>query len=185
LNAAGLLVLLGLDFFAMVFLVIYIGAITTLFLFVVMMLNIKLAEINEKKLRYLPVGALIGILFLIEILGIIDLELVPDLGFLMGTLPGPLVDLSGAPLQVTLHEMEENMRFTLWSNLVSTVTNIEAVGRVIYTYYFYFFIIASLILLVAMIGSIILTLYKGAVVKRQDAFLQNTREFAKTVQKTL
>jgi NADH:ubiquinone oxidoreductase subunit 6 (subunit J) len=71
-NAAGLLILLGLDFFAMIFLVVYIGAIAVLFLFVVMMLNIKLAEINEKKLRYLPIGGLLGILFLFEIFLIVD-----------------------------------------------------------------------------------------------------------------
>ena len=64
-NAAGLLVLLGLDFFAMIFLVVYVGAIAVLFLFVVMMLNIKLAEINEKRLRYLPIGGLLGILIFI------------------------------------------------------------------------------------------------------------------------
>jgi len=57
-NVAGLLILLGLDFFAMIFLVVYVGAIAVLFLFVVMMLNIKLAEINEKRLRYLPIGGL-------------------------------------------------------------------------------------------------------------------------------
>ena len=76
-NAAGLLVLINLDFFAMIFLVVYVGAIAVLFLFVVMMLNIKLAEINEKRLRYLPIGGLVGILFLFEILIIVDNDLIP------------------------------------------------------------------------------------------------------------
>ena len=63
-NAAGLLILLGLDFFAMIFLVVYVGAIAVLFLFVVMMLNINLAEFNEKRLRYLPMAGLLCLLFL-------------------------------------------------------------------------------------------------------------------------
>jgi len=80
-NASGLLILLGLDFFAMVFLVVYVGAIAVLFLFVVMMLNIKLVEINENILRYLPIGGLIGLIFLFEIFLIIDSDLIPILGF--------------------------------------------------------------------------------------------------------
>jgi NADH:ubiquinone oxidoreductase subunit 6 (subunit J) len=83
-NVSGLLILLGLDFFAMVFLVVYVGAIAVLFLFVVMMLNIKLVEINENILRYLPIGGLIGIIFLFEIFLIIDSDLIPILGFPKG-----------------------------------------------------------------------------------------------------
>ncbi len=66
-NTSGLLILLGLDFFAMIFLVVYVGAIAVLFLFVVMMLNIKIAKIHENVLRYLPVGGIIGLIFLLEI----------------------------------------------------------------------------------------------------------------------
>jgi len=80
-NASGLLILLGLDFFAMVFLVVYVGAIAVLFLFVVMMLNIKLVEINENILRYLPIGGFIGLIFLFEIFLIIDSDLIPILEF--------------------------------------------------------------------------------------------------------
>ena len=76
-NVAGLLILLGLDFFAMIFLVVYVGAIAVLFLFVVMMLNIKLVEINENILRYLPIGGLIGLIFLFEIFLIVDSDLIP------------------------------------------------------------------------------------------------------------
>lgn len=80
-NAAGLLLLIHLDFFAMVFLVVYVGAIAVLFLFVVMMLNITLAEINDTVLRYLPIGGLFGILFLSEILLLLEQDLVPILVF--------------------------------------------------------------------------------------------------------
>lgn len=163
-NSAGLLILLGLDFFAMTFLVVYVGAIAVLFLFVVMMLNIKLAEINEKKLRYLPIGGLLGFLFLFEIFLIVDNDLIPR------------VEKSQDPLLMT-------QDFTDWSSLVDRVPNIEAVGELLYTYYFYFFIVASLILLVAMIGAIVLTMHKGVHIKRQQVFQQNTREFAKTIGK--
>lgn len=164
-NSAGLLILLGLDFFAMIFLVVYVGAIAVLFLFVVMMLNIKLAEINEKKLRYLPIGGLLGLLFLFEIFLIVDNELIP---LLVSKNPELLKELSAGD-------------FIEWSTLTTTVTNIEAIGQCLYTYYFYFFLLASLILLVAMIGAIVLTMHKGVHIKRQQVFEQNTREFAKTI----
>ena len=70
-----------------------------------------------------------------------------------------------------------------WPVLVNRVSNIESIGQLIYTYYFYYFIMASLVLLVAMIGAIVLTMHKGVEVKRQDVFEQNTREFTKTVRK--
>ena len=165
-NAAGLLVLLGLDFFAMIFLVVYVGAIAVLFLFVVMMLNIKIAEINEKKLRYLPIGGVLGLLFLFEILLIVDNDLIPLL----------IYD------QESFLEFQ-NLSFINWSENLQTVTNIQAIGNLVYTYYFYFFLMSSVILLIAMIGAIVLTMQKGIRIKRQQVFLQNTRDFAKTVRK--
>lgn len=166
-NAAGLLVLLNLDFFAMIFLVVYVGAIAVLFLFVVMMLNIKLAEINEKRLRYLPIGGLLGLLFLFEILLIVDNDLIPLLFY--------------DNFQAFAEYRELN--FVDWSNTIHTVTNIQAIGNILYTYYFYYFLLSSVILLVAMIGAIVLTMQKGIRIKRQEVFLQNTRDFAKTIQK--
>lgn len=160
-NAAGLLILLGLDFFAMLFLVVYVGAIAVLFLFVVMMLHIKLAEINEKRLSYLPVGGFLGFLFLLEFFLIIDNDLIPLLG----------------------GEYNPQETVTEWGLFVNTCTNCEGLGLLVYTFYFYSFLLASLILLVAMVGAIVLTMHKGVHVKRQQVFQQNTREFAKTVGK--
>ena len=166
-NAAGLLVLLGLDFFAMIFLVVYVGAIAVLFLFVVMMLNIKIAEINEKRLRYLPIGGVLGLLFLFEVLLIVDNDLIP----LLTSQTESFVEF-------------QNMAFTNWAENLQTVTNIQAIGNLIYTYYFYFFLMSSVILLLAMIGAIVLTMQKGIRIKRQQVYLQNTRDFAKTIRKT-
>lgn len=154
LNIAALLIVLGLDFFAMVLLVVYVGAIAVLFLFVVMMLNIKLAEVNEQKLRYLPIGGLIGLLFLFEMFLIIDNDICfYDLG----------------------------VNFFEWSTFVNNSTNIEAVGLLMYTFFFHDFLLAGVILLVAMIGAIVLTMYRGANIKVQDIFEQNTRDFQKTI----
>jgi len=175
-NVSGLLILLGLDFFAMVFLVVYVGAIAVLFLFVVMMLNIKLVEINENVLRYLPIGGLIGLIFLFEVFLIVDSDLIPMLHL------NPQFSLSG-DYTLYLDQLAVDSFFIQWPTLVTGVSNIESLGHLIYTYYFYYFIMASLILLVAMIGAIVLTMHKGIDVKRQEIFEQNTREFTKTVQK--
>ena len=80
-NVSGLLLLINLDFFAMVFLVVYVGAIAVLFLFVVMMLNVKLSEINDNILRYLPVGGIFGLLFLGEIFLLLEQDLVPVMAY--------------------------------------------------------------------------------------------------------
>lgn len=129
-NTAGLLVLLGLDLFAMILLIVYVGAIAVLFLFVVMMLNIKIAEIQDNVLRYLP----IGILFLLEVILIIDTDLLPQL------------------------ESNEVLTYTAYASKVNSWSNIESIGNLLYTTYSLFFLLASIILLVAMIGAIVLTL---------------------------
>jgi NADH-ubiquinone oxidoreductase chain 6 len=178
-NGAALLLLLGLDFFALILLVVYVGAIAVLFLFVVMMLNIKLAEIDEKKLRYLPLGGLVGFLFLFETSLILDADLMPFLHLLKTT----------SHLSFDNFFLFEGQETSLpphleWSFLIKTLTNIESVGYLLYTYYFIFFLIASLILLVAMIGAIVLTMHKSVFVKRQQVFVQNSREYGKSVVKT-
>nr|YP_665679.1 NADH dehydrogenase subunit 6 [Nephroselmis olivacea]AAF03206.1 NADH dehydrogenase subunit 6 [Nephroselmis olivacea] len=157
-HAAGLLLMLDLDFFAMVFLVVYVGAIAVLFLFVVMMLNIKIEEVYETALPYLPLGGLIGLIFVTEILLVVERDFIP------------MISSSSLNLQY--------IQF-----LPETSSTIQAIGELIYTYYFFYFIVASLILLIAMIGAIVLTMYKGAGVKRQEVFFQNARECTKTIQK--
>lgn len=160
LNAAVLLVLLGLDFFALIFLVVYIGAIAVLFLFVVMMLHIKLTEIHEKKLRYLPLGGLVLIVFLFQVSILLDNSIIALFSF-----------------------PEISLKYNDYLNYLDTASNIEALGEILYTYYFIYFLLASLILLVAMIGAILLTLSKAVNTKKQKIYLQNTREFTKTIEK--
>ena len=140
-NAAALFVLIGAEFIAMILIIVYVGAVAVLFLFVVMMLDINLTELREGFLKYLPVGALIGVVLLAEIL----------LGLgVIGNTPSSLDALAKAGPQVL------------------AIDNTRAIGRVLYTQYFYLFQVAGLVLLVAMIGAIVLTLRTRPGVRRQS-----------------
>jgi NADH-quinone oxidoreductase subunit J len=158
-NAAGLLILLEVEFLAMIFLVVYVGAIAVLFLFVVMMLNIKLIELNENLLLYLPIGIFIALIFLFEIFIIIDTDLIPLFSLNFGDI----------------------LNYINWTSEITYTTNIARLGNLLYTHYFFLFLIASMILLVAMIGAIMLTLYRNLTVKRQEIYQQISRDFNKTI----
>jgi NADH-quinone oxidoreductase subunit J len=138
-NAAGLFVLMGAEFLAMILIVVYVGAVAVLFLFVVMMLDVDFTELRQGVLQYLPFGALVGVVLLAELLLIVGAWAI-----------GPTVQGNiAAPIP-------------------PDVTNTEALGRVLYTQYIYFFQAAGLVLLVAMVGAIVLTLRHKAGVKRQS-----------------
>jgi NADH-quinone oxidoreductase subunit J len=139
-NAAALFVLIGAEFIAMILVIVYVGAVAVLFLFVVMMLDINLAKLREGFLKYLPVGILIGLVLLAEIL----------LG--LGVIGGDQTTLA------TLGKAGPQ---------VLAIDNTRAIGRVLYTQYFYLFQVAGLVLLVAMIGAIVLTLRTRPGVRRQ------------------
>lgn len=161
-HGAALLLLLGLDFFAMTFLVVYVGAIAVLFLFVVMMLDINMAELQERRLRYLPVGGVLGLLFILEGLVIVDVDLVPLL---------------------YTQSMDTSVYWTNWTYTLAQVSNMHTMGRLLYTYYGVYFLVASLILLVAMVGAIVLTQQRRRGARRQQVYIQNTRDFARTIRK--
>ena len=145
-NSAGLFVLIGAEFIAMILVIVYVGAVAVLFLFVVMMLDINFAELKQGFLQYLPVGALIGLILLVE------LVLVLGSWQLM---PGGKV-LAAAPP-------------------AAEVQNTQALGLLLYTRYVYLFQGAGLILLVAMIGAIVLTLRSREGVRRQSIARQTAR----------
>jgi len=147
-NAAGLFVLLGAEFLAMILIVVYVGAVAVLFLFVVMMLDVNFAELRQGFLSYLPVGVLVGGIVLVELLLVVG-------GWVIGA-AAPKAIASPIP----------NM---------TEVTNTEALGKVLYTTYIYFFQAAGLVLLVAMVGAIVLTLRHRVPVKRQDMAAQVRR----------
>jgi NADH-quinone oxidoreductase subunit J len=145
-NAAGLFVLIGAEFLAMLLVVVYVGAVAVLFLFVVMMLDIDFAELKKGTMQYLPLGGLIGLIMVVEL-------------YMASRVWG----LKPAYLEATANPIPEG------------VSNTKALGRILYTDYVYTFQIAGLVLLVAMIGAIVLTLRSRPGVRRQNIAQQNAR----------
>ena len=129
-NSAGLFVLLGAEFLAMVMVVVYVGAVAVLFMFVVMMLDVNIAELRQGFLQYLPLGGIVGLVLLLELAVVAG-------GFVFSP--------------------EVSERFAAPIPVPSDIANTEALGNIIYTKYVYFFQAAGIILLVAMIGAIVLT----------------------------
>ena len=140
-NAAGLFVLLGAEFVAMILVIVYVGAVAVMFLFVVMMLDINYTELRKGVQDYLPIGLLIGFILLVEMVFIVG-------GWSM---------TDGIATTITSATPPAN-----------EITNTDAIGRILYTDYVYLFQLAGLILLVAMIGAIVLTHRKRPGVKKQN-----------------
>jgi NADH-quinone oxidoreductase subunit J len=138
-NAAGLFILLGAEFLAMILVVVYVGAVAVLFLFVVMMLDVNFVALREGFLQYLPIGATVGFILLVELVFVLGAWAVGSgtLGF-AAPIPNP-----------------------------ADISNTDALGRILYTRYVYAFQASGLILLVAMIGAIVLTLRQRVGVRRQ------------------
>jgi NADH-quinone oxidoreductase subunit J len=148
-------VLLGAEFLAMILVVVYVGAVAVLFLFVVMMLDVDFAQMRQGFLQYLPVGALIGLVVLVELLLVVGSWAI-----------GP-----GVPRTITAATPP-----------LETVTNTEALGLVLYTRYIYYFQAAGVVLLVAMIGAIVLTLEHRRGVRRQNISEQVARTPATAIE---
>ena len=136
-NAAGLFILAGAEFLALILVVVYVGAVAVLFLFVVMMLDVDFAALRQGFARYLPLGGLVAGVLVIEMIVV-----------------ATAVATGGKPKADT-------------PQVYGDVSNIETIGRVLYTDYVYFFQAAGLVLLVAMIGAIVLTLRHKPGVRRQ------------------
>ncbi|PWR23855.1 NADH-quinone oxidoreductase subunit J [Zavarzinia compransoris] len=154
-NAAGLFLLLGAEFLSMILVIVYVGAVAVLFLFVVMMLDVNFTELRQGFLQYLPVGGVIGLILLVELLLVLgSWSVLPTAGELAA---------ARAPD-------------------VAAVTNTDAIGRIMYTQYLLPFQAAGLILLVAMIGAIVLTLRHRPGVKRQVIARQVTRTMETAVE---
>nr|YP_010338895.1 NADH dehydrogenase subunit 6 [Pulvinaster venetus]UNJ18967.1 NADH dehydrogenase subunit 6 [Pulvinaster venetus] len=156
-NVAGLLFLLGAEFLALMFIIIYVGAISVLFLFVVMMLNIRIKQ-KRKYSVILPLGFFISFILLFQLLLLLDIDF------------------------IFLKSLNYNIKFfkkfyIIWYDIIYTLTNIEIIGFILYIECSYLFIVCSLILLVAMIGAIVLTLHQRTDIKKQDLGLQLSRRF--------
>jgi NADH-quinone oxidoreductase subunit J len=154
-NASGLFVLLGAEFLAMILVVVYVGAVAVLFLFVVMMLDVDFAELRQGFLQYLPIGGVVGIIFVIELVMVVSTwVIVPNVSQVIAS---PIPPIASTP-------------------------NTEALGHVLYTRYVYFFQAAGIVLLVAMIGAIVLTLRHKPNVKRQNIADQVARRKATAIE---
>ena len=155
LSAAGLFVLLGAEFVAMLLIIVYVGAVAVLFLFVVMMLDVDFAELKGEMVKYMPVGLLIGVVILMQ------------LGMALGV------------WQVS--DQAAGLRAAVTPDL-NEVHNTAALGALIYDDYILLFQLSGLILLVAMIGAIVLTLRHRPNVKRQNVIAQMHRDPAKAME---
>ena len=154
-NAAGLFVMMGAEFLAMILVIVYVGAVAVLFLFVVMMLDVDFAELKKGALQYLPIGIIIGGIFVFELLFVVFAWTV-----------GPEVSHAiASPIPPISH-----------------IHNTEAIGLVLYTKYVYYFEAAGMILLVAMVGAIVLTLQHKTRVRRQVIADQVARKKATSIE---
>ena len=152
-NAAALFLIAGAEFLAMILVIVYVGAVAVLFLFVVMMLDVNFGQLREGYQRYLPVGAAVGTILLVELI------------FVLG-------GWEFAPQAMSL-------RLT---STPGAVSNTQALGRLIYTDYIFLFQAAGLILMVAMIGAIVLTHRERTTSKKQSIARQNARTVADTLE---
>ena len=146
-NAAGLMVLIGAEFIAMLLVIVYVGAVAVLFLFVVMMLNIDFAELRAGFVKNVPLGLMLAVVLVAELVMVGGAWVFGDLAVQARAAPAPGARLS----------------------------NTEAIGTILYTDYVFIFQMAGMILLTAMVGAIVLTLRQRPGVKRQDVGKQNAR----------
>ena len=155
LSAAGLFVLLGAEFVAMLLIIVYVGAVAVLFLFVVMMLDVDFAELKAEMARYMPLALLIGVVILMQL----------AMAF------GAWTTAEGVTLADTPDAIAGGGEH-----------NTQALGLILYDKYFLLFQLSGLILLVAMVGAIVLTLRHRDYVKRQDVLAQMYRDPAKAME---
>jgi NADH-quinone oxidoreductase subunit J len=155
LSSAGLFVLLGAEFVAMLLVIVYVGAVAVLFLFVVMMLDVDFAELKAEMAKYIPIALLIGVVILMQLtLALGAWTFSPEaMGLRANVTPAP-----------------------------DAVSNTAALGMLVYDRYFLLFQLAGLVLLVAMVGAIVLTLRHRADIKRQDVLAQMYRDPAKAME---
>ena len=153
LSAAGLFVLMGAEFLAMLLIIVYVGAVAVLFLFVVMMLDVDFAELKAEMAKYLPLGLLIGLIILMQFVWVFG--------------------------NWQANEAAEGLRTQV---IDGTRHNTEALGMVLYDQYFLLFQLSGLILLVSMIGAIVLTLRHRQDIKRQDVLAQIYRDPAEAME---
>ena len=153
--SAGLFLLTGAEFLALILIVVYVGAVAILFLFVVMMLDLDFGRIKQGALQYAPIGAVIGLVLLAQL----------------------IIAVTGS-----YYSPQLSARTVMPTPPLEQLSNIEAIGHVLYTRYVFFFQMAGLVLFVAMIGAIVLTLRHKPGLKRQSIPVQVARNPATAIE---
>mgnify|MGYP002005470999 FL=1 len=164
-NAGCLLVLFGAEYLGITFIIVYVGAITIVFLFVIMMLNIKQSELKEslrgRMARYLPIGGIISLV---------------SLGLLLLTLSEDSPGFAGSFGSDELRYVTQECPYVNWVELADELTNLETLGCVLYTHYMFQLIVAGMLLLVSMILVIVLTGFRHEYIKHQDLYEQVSKD---------
>ena len=164
-NAGCLLVLFGAEYLGITFIIVYVGAIAIVFLFVIMMLNIKQSELKEslrgRMARYLPIGGIISFV---------------SLGLLLLTLSEDSPGLSGSFGSDELRYVTQECPYVNWVELADELTNLETLGCILYTHYMFQLIVAGMLLLVSMILVIVLTGFRHEYIKHQDLYEQVSKD---------
>jgi NADH-quinone oxidoreductase subunit J len=156
-SSASLFLFIKAEFLALIFLVVYVGAIAVLFLFVVMMLNVRQNELEDRQMQYVSIGFLFSIIFLCELFYVFESD------FSMFQNVSSLYPFGSSILGSLNHS---------WFQNIDSIGSIESLGFILYNSFFFAFIVSGCILLVAMIGAIVLTLHRRASVKKQEIFSQ-------------
>ena len=149
-----LIIMEGVDFLGLMLMIVYVGAIAILFLFVVMMLNIRLVELIDNATRYVPIGLMIGLVLLGELMLVYDKQNI---------------------------KRNENWQNKIWTESIDSWSSIKAMGNYLYTEGWAYFLVSGVILLIAMIGAIVLTLHHSKDVKRQDIYGQVVSKIDETI----
>ena len=157
-NATGILLLLEVEFLGLVFLVVYVGAIAVLFLFVVMMINIKIGSNENESFKYFPIGVLLGLLFLLEVLLMLNKDIVKLFAL-----------------------YQPNFYYSNWFLVLDPVTNIQILGQVLFSKHIGLFLVAGFVLLVSMVSAITITIKTRGLIKRQFIHLQISRNTVSSV----
>ena len=198
--------LFKIEYISMLFLIVYLGAIVVLFLFVVMMLNIRVISINEKIITYFPISFFVFFGFFLELLFTLNNNFIKNNNLLIGK--DPTIQWERLPR----HETKElipfnfvidyiNMRMEAWYNsyptmddieqfgfiqnfeLISTLSNIHNIAIMLYTEEIHVFILGGIILLIGMIGAIVLTLQDSQKIRKQNLYSQNSKTIIRSIRK--
>ncbi len=174
--ATVIFLILDVEFIAMLFLVLYIGAIIVLFLFVVMMLNVRILELNERIISYIPIASIIVLIFFVLILTILRMNFIIEKSLISSN----ILYITDFFVNELVFFNYKNIKYIFFQNFIN-YSNLNILGFILYTEYIYIFFLCGIVLLIAMIGSILLTLQNISLSKKQDYYFQTSQDISKSI----